>query len=79
MLNKIIRISVDDYRFISIVSNDNIDIFIETSPTSGGRRRIFYALKSNGRPYFQNNENKEETSIYIIDEIDTDLIGEEMN
>ena len=76
-LNRIIRISDDNYRFINIASNTKGDIFIETSPVSEGSRRIFYAFKNNGRPYFRNSESNEESSFYIMDEIETDLIRHE--
>ena len=76
-LNRIIRISDNDYRFINIASNTKGDIFIETSPISEGSRRIFYAFTNNGMPYFKNSENNEESSFYIMDEIETDLIRHE--
>ena len=72
-LNRIIKISDNYFRFINIASNTKGDIFIETSSTSSESKRIFYALKNNGRPYFKNNENDEETPFYIMNEIETNL------
>ena len=68
-LNNIIRISEDYFRYINVVSNRNGDIFIETSPVTEGHNRIFYALKANGRFYFQN----EETPFYKLDEMSIGL------
>jgi len=67
-LNNIIRISDDYFRYINVVSNKNGDIFIETSPSESSKR-IFYGLKNNGRPYFEN----EETPFYILNELSCDL------
>ena len=72
-LTNIIKISDYNYKYINIASNSKGDIFIETSPTSEESKRIFYALKNNGRPYFKNNENNEETPFYIMNELDSDL------
>ena len=67
-LNNIIRISDDYFRYINVVSNKKGDIFIETSPSESSKR-IFYGLKNNGRPYFEN----EETPFYILNELSCDL------
>jgi len=70
-LNNIIRVSEDYFRYINVVSNKNGDIFIETSPTNDNSKRIFYGLKTNGRPYFQNQTG--ETPFYIFNELTTEL------
>jgi hypothetical protein len=72
-LTRIIRISDEDYRFINIASNLKGDLFIETSPISESSRRIFYGLKNNGRPFFNDEESNEETPFYIMNEMTSDL------
>ena len=78
-LNNIIKISNDNFRYIDITSNTKGDMFIETSPISDGSERRFYAIKNNGRPYFINSENKEETPFFIMNEVSTDLKRHESN
>ena len=78
-LNNIIKISEDNFRYINVVSNLKGDMFIETSPISGSSKRIFYALKNNGRYYFINSENNEETPFFIMNEMSEDLPRHESN
>ena len=78
-LNNIIKISNDNFRYINIASNLNGDMFIETSPISESSERMFYALKNNGRYYFINSENNEETPFFIMNEMSEDLQRHESN
>ena len=78
-LTNIIKISNDNFRYIKIVSNLNGDMFIETSPISDSSERMFYALKNNGRYYFINSENSEETPFFIMNEMSEDLQRHESN
>ena len=72
-LTNVIKISEDNCKYINFASNTKGDIFIETSPVTGESKRIFYALKNNGRPYFKNNENNEENTFFIMNEIESNL------
>ena len=58
-LTNIIKISKDSFMNINIASNSKGDIFIESSPIDEKSERNFYALKSDGRPYFKNSNNEE--------------------
>ena len=78
-LTNIIKISNDNFRYIDITSNSKGDMFIETSPISDSSERIFYALKNNGRPYFVNSDDNEETPFFIMNEMSTDLQRHESN
>ena len=78
-LNNIIIVSNDDFRYINIASNLNGDMFVETSPISESSERIFFALKNNGRYYFIDWENNEETPFFIMNEINEDLKRHESN
>ena len=76
-LTSIIKISDNYFRYINIVSNTKGDIIIEISPDNEGSKRIFYGLTNNGRPFFKNIENNEDTPFYIMDEINFDLKRQE--
>ena len=78
-LTNIIKISEDNFRYINIASNLKGDMFIETSPISESSKRMFYALKNNGRYYFINSENNEETPFFIMNEMSEDLPRYESN
>ena len=65
-LNNIIIIGDKSYRYINFASYSNGDMIIETTCKPGNSKRIFYGLKQNGRPFFINKTNNEETPYYSI-------------
>ena len=71
-LTNITKISNDLFMYINIASNSKGDIFLESSPIDERSERNFYALKSDGRPYFKNSNN-EESYFYTMDELDINL------
>ena len=50
-LNKIIKLSDNDFIYNHISINSKGDMIIDTSSSSSGERK-FYGLKKNGSPYF---------------------------
>ena len=52
--NDIIKLDNKKYRAGQICTNGKNDLIIEYSDSSPGNSRLFYALKENGRGFFQN-------------------------
>ena len=65
-LNNIITFGELNYRFLTFGTYSNGDMIIEATSRPKSKKRIFYGLKKNGRPFFKNNITKEETSFYSI-------------
>ena len=65
-LNNIINFGEKDYRYLTFGTYLNGDMIIETTANPKSKKRIFYGLKKNGRPFFKNNITNEETSFYSI-------------
>ena len=51
-LNNIITISDNNYRYVNIATYSNRDMIIETTSDQYNSKRMFYGIKSNGRPFF---------------------------
>ena len=62
-LNNIIVFGNITYRYINVASYSNGDLLFETTCIPGTKKRMFYGLKQNGRPLFQN----EETPYYSVE------------
>ena len=65
-LNNIISFGEKNYRFLAFGTYSNGNMIIETTSCLKSRKRIFYGLKKNGKPFFKNNITNEETSFYSI-------------
>ena len=66
-LNNIIRIGGLNYRYINFASYSNGDMIVETTCYPGEPKRYFYGIKKNGRPFFKNKTNQENTPYYVIE------------
>ena len=74
-LDNIIYFGDLNYYMSSSAINDNGDLIITSSPLASQSKNYFYGIKSNGKPYFENNylkiinsntyERYESTSIFI--------------
>ena len=51
LLNNIIRIGDINSRYINFASYSNGDLIVETTAFPGNDKRMFYAIKLNGRPF----------------------------
>ena len=66
MINNIIYIGNISYRYMNFASYSNGDMVVETTCYPENIGRMFYGLKSNGRPFFKNKSNNKETPYYSI-------------
>ena len=66
-INNIIIFGDLSYRYINFASYSNGDMVIETTCFPPSSKRMFYGLKENGRPFFINKTNNEETQYYSKD------------
>ena len=68
--NDIIAVGYITIRYTNFISFSNNDMLFQTSSYPiDNKTRIFYGLKSNGRPYFQDKDNGLETPFYSIESI----------
>ena len=75
-LNNIIVIGDQSYRYINFGTYSNGDMVIESTCYPGKTKRMFYGLKQNGRPFFINKNNNEETPYYSVNvEGQDELLG----
>ena len=78
-LNNIITFGELNFRYINIASYYNGDMLVETTSCPAMNKRIFFGLKQNGRPFFNNKINMEETLYYsndIINKENDNAIGQ---
>ena len=54
ILNNIIKFGEDKFRFLTFASYSNGDMVFETTAYPESYRRLFFGIKSNGRPFFNN-------------------------
>ena len=62
-INNIIRIGDKNCKYVSFASYSNGDMIVETTSTS---KRIFYGIKSNGRPFFNSFHKRNKTYFFSI-------------
>ena len=65
-INRIIYMGDINYRYMNFASYSNGDMVVETTCFPQERRRMFYGLKTNGRPFFKDKTNNKETPYYSI-------------
>ena len=65
-ITRIINIGDLNYRYMDFASYSNGDMVVETTSFPQERRRMFYGLKTNGRPFFKDKSNNKETPYYSI-------------
>ena len=65
-LNNFIFIGDQSFRYINFATYSNGDMIIGTTSFPQKPKRMFYGLKQNGRPFFKNRTNNEETPYYSI-------------
>ena len=63
-LTSIITISDKDFKYINFANYSNGDMIVETSSDPYNQTRMFYGIKSNGRPFFE-SKNNPNNLIYI--------------
>ena len=63
-INNIIIFAEHPYRYLGYGSYSNGDFVIESTCYPENPKRKFYGIKSNGRPFFLNKTNNEETPYY---------------
>ena len=66
LLDNIIQIGDINFRYINFASYSNGDMIVETTAFPGDDKRMFYAIKLNGRPFFNSGPGTEETYHYSI-------------
>ena len=66
IINRIIYIGDIYYRYMNFASYSNGDMVVETTCFPEERKRMFYGLKNNGRPFFTDKSNNMETPYYSI-------------
>ena len=66
LLNNIRIFGEHPYRYITFGTFSSGDMLIETTSCPKSPKRVFYGLKQNGRPFFKNRTNNEETPFYSI-------------
>jgi hypothetical protein len=59
LLNNVIKAGEKDSRYVSFSSNQNGDLIFSTFSFPKSTKRIFYGIKSDGRPLFKNKINEE--------------------
>ena len=59
LLNNVIKAGGKDSRYVSFASNQNGDLIFSTFSFPKSTKRIFYGIKSDGRPLFKNKINEE--------------------
>ena len=64
-INNLIIFAQYPYRYLGFGSYSNGDFVIESMCNIEQQKRKFYGIKSNGRPFFTNKTNNEETSFYL--------------
>ena len=66
--NQLIIVSEGKLKYLNFQTFSNGDMIFETYKNNAyPNKRIFYALRKNGRYYFKNSKNLEETPFYSID------------
>ena len=63
-LNDIIFVGEKDYRYLNFLNLSNGDMIFQTTAYPEKYKRIYYALKNNGRGYFIEENSNEETPFY---------------
>ena len=66
-LNNIITIGDKDYRYVNFATNSNRDMIIEITSYNDCSRRMFYGIKSDGRPFYNTIDTEKETYFYSIE------------
>ena len=56
-INNIIKVGEENFRFLSFATYSNGDMVFLTTAYYEVRKKIFYGLKGNGRPFFKNGTN----------------------
>ena len=59
LINNIIQLGGEDFRYIHFSLNSKGDMIIDTTANPVNNERRFFGLKKNGRPYFYNENNIE--------------------
>ena len=73
-VNNIIIIGYNGCGYVNIETFSNGDLIVEASNFSGtDKRRIFYALKQNGRNFFGNEEEKTDTPSHSMELTESDI------
>ena len=65
-LNNIIWIGDKDFRYINFATYSNGDMIVETTSNPGNSKRMFYAIKKNGRSFFKSKTKNMKTKYYSI-------------
>ena len=65
-ISRIIYIGDIKYRYMNFASYSIGDMVVETTCYPEARKRMFFGLKENGRPFFKDQSNNKETSYYSI-------------
>ena len=73
-ITRIINIGDLNYRYMDFASYSNGDMVVETTSFPQERRRMFYGLKTNGRPFFKDKSNNKETPYYSINVESNDFV-----
>jgi len=66
-LNNIIWIGDKDFRYINFATYSNGDMIVETTSNPGNSKRMFYAIKKNGRSFFKSKTKNTNTKYYSIE------------
>ena len=65
-LNDIIFVGEGGYRYPNFLNLSNGDMIFQTTAYPGKSKRIYYAIKNNGRGYFIKDYSNEETPFYSL-------------
>ena len=67
ILTNIIRIGELDFRYVNFASFSNGDMIVQTTAYPGKTNRLFYAMKSDGRGFFNSGPGNENRYHYSIE------------
>jgi len=73
----IIIIGDKDFSYVNLANYSNGDLIVETTSLPGNSKRMFYALKKNGREFFNANDLNKKTYHYSIEV--KDQVGNDNN
>ena len=62
-LNNIIQVGVRNYRYLNFITTSNNETFFETSAHPDTNERIFFGIKQDGSPFFEDSDGNKN---YII-------------
>ena len=66
-LNNIIWIGDKDFRYVNFATYSNGDMIVETTSNPGNSKRMFYAIKKNGRSFFKSKTQNIKTKYYSME------------